>query len=724
MEFRRFIILIPFGKHLIALLAFSLLSIWCPASFSQLPQALPQDPAAPSQEDRALTEAVSKKFAEASKLYYSAKRPEEREAAKAIWASLLKIDPTESQLTTAQFLLLAALNTGDFKKAGELLKKTEFSNWQAGAFDPSKMSSVDWNSAQGRLAVRFLEKKLGDKGGVFIGSGVVVSDDGWILTAAHVIAAGSDIIVQTNDGSGYPIKRVCPGDFKSDLALVKIDRTFIDFSQLAASEPKKGSQIKALGFPKGCVVPVSSRGTLNDFSAGPGYSFFETDLSILLGSSGSGVFDEQGKLIGIVSRGDLYRTKDLSKITKSQIVPWSQVSELVKNRSTFENYPLSEANDWEEKSPFWAKRNYLATIKYNEAVSLMSSDPQRCITMLKESSEEDNPDAPFAIAMMYRYGIGVPENAKLAFEHFEKASEYNHPAALVGLGNMYLSGIGVPIDREKGLELMEKASEAGSSLADRYLCALYMSGKGVPLNREKAEKYGKRAAEAGDNLGANYYIASLTASAVGFGSGVSLVEAGDRIKKGGDQIFENIPKEKAAEIFKWSRILAQRQQGFGHFMTGLCYGSGVGTEKDLSKAFENIELAGDAGYKEAYPVLASLYHSGGEFPRNLVRAKDWASRAAANGDMGSKMIFVSCEIEMENPQGRLPSFSPQAIQYLNDGSQANLPWAQLTLGRAYLDGCGIPKDPKKALALFEKAKANGNGEAAAFIPSAKFEIKD
>lgn len=159
-------------------------------------------------------------------------------------------------------------------------------------------------------------------------------------------------------------------------------------------------------------------------------------------------------------------------------------------------------------------------------------------------------------------------------------------------------------------------------------------------------------------------------------------------------------------------------------MTGLCYGSGVGTEKDLSKAFENIELAGDAGYKEAYPVLASLYHSGGEFPRNLVRAKDWASRAAANGDMGSKMIFVSCEIEMENPQGRLPSFSPQAIQYLNDGSQANLPWAQLTLGRAYLDGCGIPKDPKKALALFEKAKANGNGEAAAFIPSAKFEIKD
>jgi serine protease Do len=137
-----------------------------------------------------------------------------------------------------------------------------------------------------------------------LGSGVIVSPDGLILTNNHVAEAGDEIMVRIGEhGHEYKAK-VVGNDPTSDLALLRIDAKNLPVLTFADSDQAKvGDLVLAVGSPFGLtntvtmgIVSALGRGGMGitDYE-----DFIQTDASINPGNSGGALVDTQGRLIGI-----------------------------------------------------------------------------------------------------------------------------------------------------------------------------------------------------------------------------------------------------------------------------------------------------------------------------------------------------------------------------------------------------------------------------------------
>ncbi|WP_370318186.1 MULTISPECIES: S1C family serine protease [unclassified Amycolatopsis] len=163
--------------------------------------------------------------------------------------------------------------------------------------------------------------------GTAIGSGVILTADGRILTNAHVVEGAQTVTVTTSDGKKYQA-RVVGSDTKSDIAVLQAQgasgltaATLGDSSKLAV-----GQQVIAIGSPGGLqntvttgIVsalnrPLSDVGggdgdqqnspfgrQTSNVTSGPSYTAIQTDASINQGNSGGALVDSQGQVIGINS---------------------------------------------------------------------------------------------------------------------------------------------------------------------------------------------------------------------------------------------------------------------------------------------------------------------------------------------------------------------------------------------------------------------------------------
>ena len=137
-----------------------------------------------------------------------------------------------------------------------------------------------------------------------LGSGVIVSPNGYILTNFHVVEAATDIQVALNDGHTYKAK-VIGSDPESDLAILQIKAEklpAITFGQVEDSL-RVGDVVLAIGNPFGVgqtvtmgIVSALGRSHLgiNTFE-----NFIQTDAAINPGNSGGALIDTQGHLVGI-----------------------------------------------------------------------------------------------------------------------------------------------------------------------------------------------------------------------------------------------------------------------------------------------------------------------------------------------------------------------------------------------------------------------------------------
>jgi len=140
-----------------------------------------------------------------------------------------------------------------------------------------------------------------------LGSGVIVSSDGYILTNAHVINGADEIVVELSGQRNLPAKLI-GSDPPSDLALLKIDQA--DLSALALADSDKvqvGDIVLAIGNPLGIgqtvtmgIISAKSRRT--GLSNGSFEDFLQTDAPINRGNSGGALVDGNGSLIGINSQ--------------------------------------------------------------------------------------------------------------------------------------------------------------------------------------------------------------------------------------------------------------------------------------------------------------------------------------------------------------------------------------------------------------------------------------
>ena len=136
-----------------------------------------------------------------------------------------------------------------------------------------------------------------------VGSGFVISSDGYILTNNHVVDEANQIKIKLADGKEYDAK-VVGRDPKTDLALLKAEGvSSLQSLQLGDSDSLKvGSWVVAIGSPFGLEQTVtagivSAKGRV--IGSGPYDNFIQTDASINPGNSGGPLLNTEGEVIGI-----------------------------------------------------------------------------------------------------------------------------------------------------------------------------------------------------------------------------------------------------------------------------------------------------------------------------------------------------------------------------------------------------------------------------------------
>jgi serine protease Do len=136
-----------------------------------------------------------------------------------------------------------------------------------------------------------------------LGSGVIVSPEGYILTNNHVVEGATEILVTASDKRQYKA-RVVGTDPKTDLAVLKVDATNLPAITIAdSSKVQVGDYALAIGDPFGVgetvtmgIVSATGRTNLGieDYE-----DFIQTDAPINPGNSGGALVNDRGELIGI-----------------------------------------------------------------------------------------------------------------------------------------------------------------------------------------------------------------------------------------------------------------------------------------------------------------------------------------------------------------------------------------------------------------------------------------
>lgn len=136
-----------------------------------------------------------------------------------------------------------------------------------------------------------------------LGSGVIISSDGYIVTNNHVVQDAEEIHVRSSEHEEY-LAKIIGRDPKTDVALIKIetDRP-LPYAEFGDSDKLRvGDWVIAIGNPFGFEQTVTAgivSGKGRSIGHGPYENFIQTDASINPGNSGGPLFNTAGKMIGI-----------------------------------------------------------------------------------------------------------------------------------------------------------------------------------------------------------------------------------------------------------------------------------------------------------------------------------------------------------------------------------------------------------------------------------------
>jgi Do/DeqQ family serine protease len=140
-----------------------------------------------------------------------------------------------------------------------------------------------------------------------LGSGVIVTPDGYILTNHHVVEGADELNVSLPDGREFQAELIGT-DPKTDVAVIRIQAEGLPNLVLADSDKLRvGDVVFAVGNPLGIgqtvtmgIVSAKGRNNLGLLGESEGYEdFIQTDAAINLGNSGGALVDAQGRLVGI-----------------------------------------------------------------------------------------------------------------------------------------------------------------------------------------------------------------------------------------------------------------------------------------------------------------------------------------------------------------------------------------------------------------------------------------
>ncbi len=136
------------------------------------------------------------------------------------------------------------------------------------------------------------------------GSGFIVSNDGYILTNAHVVGEADEITVRLTDRREFTAKLV-GSDARTDVAVIKIDAKDLPVVTIGnPSDLKTGEWVLAIGSPFGLDNTATAgivSATARSVGGGSPVPFIQTDVAVNPGNSGGPLFNLDGEVVGINS---------------------------------------------------------------------------------------------------------------------------------------------------------------------------------------------------------------------------------------------------------------------------------------------------------------------------------------------------------------------------------------------------------------------------------------
>ena len=176
--------------------------------------------------------------------------------------------------------------------------------WYFISDDKNKLVSASEKSISSVVTISSVNDKLLKNNRSGIGSGVIFSYDGYIVTNLHILS-GQNINVKLNNGKNY-LASIIGIDKNTDIAVLKISSSEelkpINFAN--SDSLKIGDRVLAIGNPYGIGISVSNgiiSATGRDYG-NPYLQLIQTDAAINPGNSGGALINENGNLIGINSK--------------------------------------------------------------------------------------------------------------------------------------------------------------------------------------------------------------------------------------------------------------------------------------------------------------------------------------------------------------------------------------------------------------------------------------
>ena len=181
---------------------------------------------------------------------------------------------------------------------------TFFATWYFISNDNNKLVYASEKSISSVVTISSTNKKSYSSNKNEIGSGVIFSEDGYIVTNLHILS-GNNIDVKLNNGKIYSAS-IIGIDKNADIAVLKIstEESLIPINFADSDNLKVGDKVLAIGNPYGIGTSVSSgiiSATGRDYG-NPYLQLIQTDAAINPGNSGGALINENGNLIGINSK--------------------------------------------------------------------------------------------------------------------------------------------------------------------------------------------------------------------------------------------------------------------------------------------------------------------------------------------------------------------------------------------------------------------------------------
>ncbi|MHB1798981.1 MAG: trypsin-like peptidase domain-containing protein [Vulcanimicrobiaceae bacterium] len=394
-----------------------------------------------------------------------------------------------------------------------------------------------------------------------------------------------------------------------------------------------GEDAYAIGAPEGFVLTLSS-GIISSLRQVPGGTIIQMTSPISPGSSGGGLFDSEGRLIGITS----YYAANGQQLNFALPTEWI---EALPQRSK----PPEELAQKQSKSSADVQQGVRAAL---------SGDYATAVAILGPLAEQGNARAQFEIGFMYSNAQGVPQDYAKALHWYHLAAAQGFAEAQYNIGVMYDQGKGVPQDEAEAIEWYSKPAARGLAQAQYNIGLAYLQGRpGIMsdyakafnwLSKSAAEGYADAQLALGTMYGGGLGVPQNDAHAVEwFRTAAAQGVAGAQALLGVSYEYGRGVPQSYLKALDWYNKAAAQGNDIAETNLGNLYGAGHGVPQDDTKAAYWYGKAAEQGVVVAQANLGARYAAGRGVPQDFMLSTKWLILAHAGGDEEAGKLVIKLE---------------------------------------------------------------------------------